>query len=82
MSIGPPIPGVQLFQNLTLKSQGKFMGEVKVEIHNMGPTFSRLISLSLHVNRPSHSSDTAFLKFYLENTGSRSNDYDVAQLYV
>ena len=98
MSIGPPIPGIQLFQNLTLKIQGqghgwgqslksqhgssiqsthisfvpcqsgiqflsynfskiwpwksrvKVMGEVKVECHNMGPTFNQLTSLSFHVD--------------------------------
>ena len=37
----------------------KVMVEVNVESHNMGPTFYWLcISLSFHVNRPSHSWDT------------------------
>ena len=31
------------------------MGEVKVESHNMTPTFSRFTSLSFHVDRASHS---------------------------
>ena len=95
MSIGPPIPEIQHFLNLTVKiqrqghssrSQSRYntlsthipfvpcrstlpflgysnfkiwhwkfkvqvMGEVKVESHNMGPTFSRLTSLSFHVNQ-------------------------------
>ena len=54
------------------KSRVKVMGEVKVESHNMGPTFSRLTSLSLHVDRASHSWVTTFSKFDLENQGSRS----------
>ena len=119
MSIGPPIPGIQLFQNFTLKIQGqghgwgqslksqhgsniqsthipfvpcqsgiqflsydfskiwpwksrvKVMGEVKVESHNMGPTFNRLTSLSFHVDQASHSWVTTFSKFDLENKGSK-----------
>ena len=64
------------------KSKVKVMGEVDIESHNMGPTFYRLISLSFHVNRRSHSWDTTFSKFDLENPRSRSNDHDVAQLQV
>ena len=119
MSIGPPTPGIQLFQNLKLKIQGqghgwgqslksqhgsniqsthipfvpcqsgiqflsydfskiwpwksrvKVMGEVKVESHNMGPTFNRLTSLSFHVDQASHSWVTTFSKFDLENKGSK-----------
>ena len=122
MSIGHPIPKLQLFQNLTLKIQGqghgwgqslksqcessilsthilfvqcqsliqflsynffkiwpwkskvKVMGEVKVWSHNVRLIFCRLTSFSFHVNRPSHSWDTAFPKFDLENPRSRSND--------
>ena len=48
------------------------MGEVKVESHNMGPTFSRLTCLSFHVNRGSHSWVTTFSKFDPENQGSMS----------
>ena len=129
MSIGPPMPGIQLFQNLTLKLEGqghgsghssksqcrsnilsthipfvpcqsgipflsydflkiwpwksrvKVMGEVTVQSHKVGLTSYRLTSLSFHVNRPSHSWDTAFSKFDLENLGSRSNDHDVAQFH-
>ena len=54
------------------KSKVKVMGEGQVESHNMGPTFHRLTSLSFHVNRPSHSWDTAFSKSDLENPRSRS----------
>ena len=54
------------------KSRVKVMGEVKVESHNMGPTFSQLTSLSFHVDRASHSWVTTFSKFDLENQGSRS----------
>ena len=39
----------------------------------MGPTFSRLTSLWFHVNWPSHSWDTAFSNFDLENPRSRSS---------
>ena len=122
MSIGHPIPKLQLFQNLTLKIQGqghgwgqslksqcessilsthilfvqcqslipflsynffkiwpwkskvKVMGEVKVWSHNVSLIFCRFTSFSFHVNRPSHSWDTAFPKFDLENPRSRSND--------
>ena len=120
MSIGPPIPEIQHFQNLTLKIKGqghgwgrslksqcgpnipsthipfipcqlgipflsndffkiwpwkskvKVMGEVTVQSHIVGLASYRLTSLSFHVNRPSHSWDTAFSKFDLENQGSRS----------
>ena len=48
------------------------MGEVKVWSHNLSLIFYRLTSLSFHVNRPSHSWDTTFTKFDLENPRSRS----------
>ena len=48
------------------------MGEVKVWSHNVSLTFYRLTSLSLHVNQPSHSWDTTFSKFDLENPRSMS----------
>ena len=48
------------------------MGEVKVESHNMGATFSRLTSLSFHVNWASNSWVMTFSKFDLVNQGSRS----------
>ena len=54
------------------KSKVKVMEEVNIESHNMGPTFCRLKSLPFHVNLPSHSWDTAFSKFDLENPRSKS----------
>ena len=56
--------------------------KVTVQRHNVCLTSHRLTSLSFHVNWPSHSWDTAFSKFDLENQGSRSNDPDVAKLQV
>ena len=72
MSIGHPIPELWLFQNLTLKIKGQGHGWGHVQSHNVGLAYYRLTSLSFHVNRPSHSWDTAFSKFDLENQGSRS----------
>ena len=40
--------------------------------HKVGITPYRLISLSFHVNRPSHSRDAAISKFDVENSRSRS----------
>ena len=54
------------------KSKGKVMGEVDIESHKKGVTFYWLTSLSFHVNRPSHSWNTTFSKFDLENLRSRS----------
>ena len=48
------------------------MGEVKVWNHNVSLTFYRLTSFSFHVNRSSHSWDTSFSNFDLENPRSRS----------
>ena len=64
------------------KSRAKVMGDVTVQSLNVDLTSYRLASLSFHVNRSSHSWDTAFPKFYLENPGSMSNDHDVVQLSV
>ena len=50
----------------------KVMGEVKVWSHNVSLTFYQLTSLSFHVNWPSHSWNTTFSKFDLENPRSRS----------
>ena len=58
------------------------MGEVTLQSQNGSLISYRLSFLSLHVNQPSHSWDTAFSKFDLENQGSRSKDHDVAQLQV
>ena len=48
------------------------MVEVDIESHKVDVTSYRLTSLSFHVNRPSHSWDTTFSKFDLENPRSRS----------
>ena len=60
----------------------KVMGEVTLQSQNGGLISYRLTFLSFHVNWPSHSWDTTFSKFDLENQGSRSKDHDVAQLQV
>ena len=115
ISICPPIPEIQHFQNLTLKIQGqghgwsghwkspsgcnilsihipfvpcqsalpflrysifkiwpwkskvKVMGEVDIESHKVDVASYRLTFLSFHADRPSHSWDTTFSKFDLEN---------------
>ena len=67
-----PFLRYDFFQIWPWKSKGKFMIAVKVESHKVGVTSYRLTSLSYHVNRPSHSWDTAFSKFDLENPRSRS----------
>ena len=67
-----PFLGYSNFKIWCWKFKVEVMGEVKVESHNMGPTFSRLTSLSFHVNRASHSWVITFSKFDLENQGSRS----------
>ena len=54
------------------KSKVKVMVEVKAESHKVGVKSYRLTSLSFNVNRPSHSWDTTFSKFDLENPRSRS----------
>ena len=69
---GIPFLSYDFFKIWPWKSRVKVMGEVKVESHNMGPTFSRLTSLSFHVDRASHYWVTTFLKFDLENQRSRS----------
>ena len=61
------------------KSKVKVMVEVQVE-SQVGVTSYRFTSLLFHVNRPSHSWDKAFSNFDLENSRSRSNNHDVAQL--
>ena len=72
MSIGHPIPDIRLFQIWPWKSKVKVMVEVNVESHKVGITPNRLTSLLLHVNRPSHSWDTAISKFELQNPRSMS----------
>ena len=67
-----PLLGYSIFKIWPWKSKVKVMDEVNIESHNMVPTFYRPISLSFHVNRSSHSWDTTFSTFDLENPRSRS----------
>ena len=67
-----PFLGYSYFKIWHWKFKVKVMVEVKVYSHKMGPTFSRLSSVSFHVDRASHSWVTTFSKFDLENQGSRS----------
>ena len=69
MLIGPPIPELRLFKDLTLKIKGQGHGWGQVQRHNVGLTSCRLTSLSFHANRPSHSLDTAVSKFDLKIQG-------------
>ena len=71
MSIWHLIAELRLFQNYTWNSKVKVIDEVTVQSHNAGIASYWLTSLSFHVNRPSHSWDTAFSKFDLENQRSR-----------
>ena len=67
-----PILRYSTFKIWPWKSRVKVMGEVTVQSDNVGLTSYRLTSLSFHVDRPSHSWDTALSKFDLENQGWRS----------
>ena len=67
-----PFLSYDFFKIWLWKSKVKVAGEVIVQSHNVGLASYRLTSLSFQVNRPSHSWDTAFSKFDLENQGSRS----------
>ena len=67
-----PLLRYNFFKIWPWKSKVKVMVEVKVESYKVGVTFYRLTSLSFHVSRPSHSWDTAFSKFDLENQRPRS----------
>ena len=69
MSIWHPIRELWLFKIWPCKSRVKVMGEVTVQSHNVGVTSYRLTSLSFHVNRPSHSWDTAFPNMTLKMKG-------------
>ena len=69
---GIPLLSYDFFKIWPWNSRGKVIDEVTVQSHNVGITSYRLTSLSFHVNWPSHSWDTAFSKFDLENQGSRS----------
>ena len=72
MLIGHPTHKIRLFRTLTSKTKVKVLIDVKVESHKVGVTSFRLTSLSFHVNRPSHSRDTALSKLNLENPRSMS----------
>ena len=67
-----PFLRCDFFKFLPWKFKVKVMVEVKVENHKVGATSYQLTSLLFHVNRPSHSWDTAFSKYDLENPRSRS----------
>ena len=67
-----PFLRYSIFKIWPWKLRAKVMGEITVQSHNVGVTSYRLTSLSFHVNRPSHSWDTALSKFDLENQGWRS----------
>ena len=70
----PLQPGGLRGKNWPWKSKVKVMGEVEVPSHNVSLTSwtsYQLTSLWFHVNWPSHSWDTAFSKFDLENQRSR-----------
>ena len=54
------------------KSKVKYMGEVKVQCHIVGPTSYGHTSLLLHVNQPAHFWYMAISKFDLENPRTRS----------
>ena len=79
---GIPFLSLGFYKIWPWKLRVKVMGEVTLQSQNGGLISYRLTFLSLHVNRPSHSWDTAFSKFDLENQGSRSKDHDVAQVQV
>ena len=79
---GIPLLSYDFFKIWPSNSRIKVMGEVRVQSHNVGLTSYQLTPLLFHVNRPSHSWNTPFSKFDLENQGSRSNDPNVAELQV
>ena len=64
-----PFLGYGYFKIWHWKFKVMVMGEVKVESHNMGPTFSWLASLSLHVNWASYSWFTTFQYLTLKIEG-------------
>ena len=68
---GIPLLSYDFFKIWPWNSRVKVMDEVTVQSHNVGVTSYQLTSLSFHVDQPSHSWDTAFSKFNLENQGSR-----------
>ena len=82
---GIPLLSYDIFKIWPWKSRVKVMGEATVQSHNVGQTSCRLTSLSFHVNQPSHSWDTAFSKFDLENQVSRSwvrSQFDILSTHI
>ena len=67
-----PFLRYSIFKIWPWKSKVKVMGEVDIESHKVDVTSYRLTSLSFYVNPPSHSWDTTFSKFDLENPRQRS----------
>ena len=65
-----PFLRYSILKILPWKSRVKVMDEVTVQSHNVGLTSYRFTSLLFHVNQPSHSWDTSFSKFDLENQNS------------
>ena len=68
MSISPPFLRYSIFKIWPWISKVKVIAQG----HKVGITPYRLISLSFHVDRPTHSWDTAISKFDVENSRSRS----------
>ena len=67
-----PFLRYSIFRLCPWKCKVMVMVEVKVENHKLVVIFYQLTSLLFHVNRPSHSWDTAFSKFDLKNPRPRS----------
>ena len=67
--------GYSFFKLLHWKFKVKVISEVKVESHNVGPTFSRITSLSFRVNRAFNSCVTTFSKFDLVKGQGRGWDH-------
>ena len=67
----PLFLGYNNFKIWRWKFKVQVMGEVKVESHNMGPTFIQITSLLFHVDRASHCWVKTFSKFYLEIQGPK-----------
>ena len=63
---GIPFLSCDFFKIWPWKSRVNVMGGVTVQSHNVGLTSYRFTSLSFHVNRPSHSWDTAFQNLTLK----------------
>ena len=71
-----------LLKILPSKSRVKVMGDFTFQGHKVGITSHRITSPLFHVNLHSQSWDKAIYQFHIENTGSKWNDHDVAELQV